>query len=80
MDNDAANLFFQLIARRYEKHSTIVTTNIPFSKWAEILGSPTLANAVLDRLLHHSTVISIKGPSYRLKEKKDLLNTPKQKN
>ena len=80
VDNDAANLFFQLIARRYEKHSTIVTTNIPFSKWAELLGSPTLANAVLDRLLHHSTVISIKGPSYRLKEKKDLLNTPKQKN
>ena len=54
IDTDSANLFFQLIARRYEKHCTIITTNIPFSKWGEIFGSATLANAVLDRLLHHS--------------------------
>lgn len=73
VDHDAANLFFQLIAKRYERHSTIVTTNMPFSKWAEVFGSSTLANAVLDRLLHHSTVISIKGPSYRLKEKREFL-------
>lgn len=70
IDSDAANLFFQLIARRYEKHCTIITTKSPFSKWGEIFGSPTLANAVLDRLLHHSSVISIKGPSYRLREKR----------
>ncbi len=75
VDLDAANLFFQLIARRYEKHCTIITTNIPFSKWGEVFGSPTLANAVLDRLLHHSAVISIKGPSYRLKEKRTFLDT-----
>ena len=56
IDTDSANLFFQLIAKRYEKHCTIITTNMPFSKWAEIFGSPTLANAVLDRLLHHSQV------------------------
>lgn len=73
IDTDAANLFFQLVARRYEKHCTIITTNSPFSKWSEIFGSATLANAVLDRLLHHSEVISIKGPSYRLKEKRALL-------
>lgn len=73
IDLDSANLFFQLIARRYEKNSTIITTNTPFSKWGEILGSVTLANAVLDRLLHHSEVISIKGPSYRLKDKRALL-------
>ena len=73
IDADAANLFFQLVARRYEKHCTIITTNSPFSKWSEIFGSATLANAVLDRLLHHSEVISIKGPSYRLKEKRALL-------
>lgn len=73
IDPDSANLFFQLIARRYEKHCTIITTNTPFSKWGEIFGSPTLANAVLDRLLHHSSVISIKGPSYRLKEKRSFL-------
>ena len=75
IDNDSANLFFQLIARRYEKHSTIITTNTPFSKWGEIFGSPTLANAILDRLLHHSSVISITGQSYRLKEKRSLMET-----
>lgn len=73
IDRDSANLFFQLIAKRYEKHCTIVTTNTPFSKWGEIFGSPTLANAILDRLLHHSQVISIKGPSYRLKEKRAFM-------
>ena len=75
IDADSANLFFQLIAKRYEKHCTIITTNTPFSKWGEIFGSPTLANAVLDRLLHHSSVISIKGPSYRLKEKRVFLES-----
>lgn len=70
IDKDSANLVFQLIARRYEKHCTIITTNMVFSKWGEIFGSPTLANAVLDRLLHYSQVISIKGPSYRLKDKR----------
>ena len=57
IDLDSANLFFRLIARRYEKNSTIITTNTPFSRWGEIFGSATLANAVLDRLLHHSSVI-----------------------
>ncbi len=75
IDADSANLFFQLIAKRYEKHCTIITTNTPFSKWGEIFGSPTLANAVLDRLLHHSSVVSIKGPSYRLKEKRVFLES-----
>lgn len=74
IDTDAANLFFQLVARRYEKHCTIITTNMPFSKWGEIFGSATLANAILDRLLHHSEVISITGPSYRLKEKMMLMD------
>lgn len=60
---DLANIFFQLIAKRYEKNSTIITTNMPFSKWGEFFGSATFANAVLDRLLHHSSIISIKGPS-----------------
>ena len=73
IDIDSANLFFQLVARRYEKNSTIITTNTPFSKWGEIFRSATLANAILDRLLHHSTVISIKGPSFRLKDKRAFL-------
>jgi len=75
IDQDSANLFFQLIAKRYERNSTIITTNTPFSKWGEIFGSPTLANAVLDRLLHHSQIVSIKGPSYRLKEKRTFLES-----
>ena len=73
IDPDSANLFFQLIARRYEKNSTIITTNTPFSRWGEIFGTATLANAILDRLLHHSSIISIKGPSYRLKDKRAFL-------
>jgi len=80
IDNDSSNLFFQLIARRYEKHSTIVTTNMSFSKWPEVFGSPTLANAVIDRLLHHSSVISIKGPSYRLKDKRAALESERSEN
>jgi DNA replication protein DnaC len=75
IDQDSANLFFQVIAKRYEKHCTIITTNTPFSKWGEIFGSPTLANAVLDRLLHHSQIVSIKGPSYRLKEKRAFIES-----
>ncbi|MCR4618699.1 MAG: ATP-binding protein, partial [Lachnospiraceae bacterium] len=73
IDQDTANIFFQLIAKRYEKNSTIITTNMPFSKWGEFFGSATLANALLDRLLHHSTIISIKGPSYRTKAIRTLL-------
>lgn len=69
IDLDASNLFFQLIAKRYEKHCTIITTNSSFSKWPDIFGSPTIANAILDRLLHHSHIISIKGQSYRIKSK-----------
>lgn len=75
IDLDTANIFFQLIAKRYEKNSTIITTNMPFSKWGEFFGSSTLANAVLDRLLHHSSIISIKGPSYRTKDIRSLLET-----
>ena len=75
IDTDASNIFFQLISKRYEKHSTIITTNMPFSNWAELFGSATLANAILDRLLHHSHVISIKGPSYRLKSKVEYFNS-----
>ncbi|MGL5259115.1 MAG: IS21-like element helper ATPase IstB [Lachnospiraceae bacterium] len=68
MDTDSANLFFNLISKRYEKSSTIITTNSPFSKWADIFHEPVLTNALLDRLLHHCSVININGPSYRLKD------------
>lgn len=69
VDKQGANLFFQLIAKRYEKHSTIITTNQTFNKWGDVFSDNVLANAILDRLLHHSHVINIKGTSYRIKDK-----------
>ncbi|WP_439749864.1 ATP-binding protein [Ileibacterium valens] len=65
---EAANYLFQLISRRYEKKSLIITTNKPISQWGEMFGDPALANALLDRLLHHSKVIKIPGRSYRTKD------------
>ncbi len=73
MDIQGANLFFQLIARRYEKASTIFTSNKTFSQWSEIFAEVTIASAILDRVLHHCTVINIKGDSYRLKERKEYM-------
>lgn len=69
ISRDEANLFFQLINMRYEKHPTIITTNKSFNKWGEVFGDPVIANAILDRLLHHSKIFSIVGPSYRTKDK-----------
>ncbi|MFU0801367.1 MAG: IS21-like element helper ATPase IstB [Xylanivirga thermophila] len=80
IDKQGANLLFQLINKRYEKNSTIITTNQPFSKWGEVFSDVTLANAILDRLIHHSSIIKITGPSYRLKGKVDLLESKKSSN
>ncbi len=68
IDKQGANMLFQLINKRYEKSTTIITTNQPFSKWADIFGDAVLANAILDRLLHHSHVFNINGKSYRTKD------------
>ena len=65
---EESKLFFQLIDRRYEKHSTIITTNINFSQWDDVFGDPLIASAIVDRLLHHSHVAKITGNSYRLKD------------
>ena len=70
LDRTAATLLFQLVVRRYEKGSLIVTSNLGFSSWDQVFGDPVLATAVLDRLLHHSHILNIKGDSFRLKEKK----------
>ncbi|MEB6216204.1 IS21-like element helper ATPase IstB, partial [Mammaliicoccus sciuri] len=67
IDNEDAKLFFQLIDLRYEKKSTIFTTNINFNLWNEVFEDPKIANAILDRILHHSNVVKITGKSYRLK-------------
>lgn len=63
-----AHLFFQFVCYRYEKSSTIITSNKSFGEWEELFGDPVIATAILDRLLHHCRVINIKGNSYRLKE------------
>jgi DNA replication protein DnaC len=78
MDIQGANLFFQLIARRYEKVSTIFTSNKTFSQWNEVFADVTIASAILDRVLHHCTVINIKGESYRLKERKEHMRQKQQ--
>jgi DNA replication protein DnaC len=70
VDRHAAHLFFQLISRRYERGPLIVTSNRSFGQWREIFGDPIIATAILDRMLHHSVTINIKGESYRLKEKR----------
>ena len=78
VDKQGANLLFQLIAKRYEKNSTIITTNMVFSKWGEVFSDNTLANAILDRLLHHSHIINITGNSYRIKGKIEQLEGNKK--
>lgn len=78
MDLQGSNLFFQLIAKRYEKNSTIFTSNKAFSAWNEVFADLTIASAILDRILHHCHVISIKGESYRLKERKELMRQKQQ--
>lgn len=74
ISKEDSNLFFQLISKRYEKHPTIITTNKSFNKWGEVFGDSVIANAIVDRLLHHSKIFSIVGPSYRTKDKLKYFN------
>jgi DNA replication protein DnaC len=60
---------FMLVSRRYERRSLIVTSNKPFSLWGEIFGDDMAATAMVDRLIHHSEILSLKGDSYRLKDR-----------
>ena len=66
----AATAFFTLVSARYERGSIILTSNKGFGEWGELLGDTVIATAVLDRLLHHSHVLNIRGESYRLKDKR----------
>jgi DNA replication protein DnaC len=67
---DAAHLFFQLVSRRYERGAMLVTSNRAVGEWGSVFGDPVVATAILDRLLHHSHVLTIRGDSYRLREKR----------
>jgi DNA replication protein DnaC len=69
IDRSGANLFFQLISRRYEKGPMILTSNQSFGAWGEVFGDRVIATAILDRVLHHAITINIRGNSYRLKDK-----------
>jgi DNA replication protein DnaC len=74
-DPQAANLMFSLVSSRYERASLIVTSNKPFSAWGEIFGDEVVAAAMIDRLVHHAEILSLKGDSYRLKDR-DLGGRP----
>ena len=69
IDCQAATLFLQLISRRYERGPMILTSNQSFGSWGDVFGDRVIASAILDRILHHATTISIRGDSYRLKDK-----------
>ena len=74
---DAAIAFFTLVSARYERGSIILTSNKGFGEWGELLGNTVIASAILDRLLHHSHILNIRGESYRLREKRQAgLFTP----
>lgn len=71
MDREQANLLFQVVAKRYESGSLVLTSNLPFGQWDQTFADDaTLTAALLDRLLHHAHVVPISGDSYRLKEKR----------
>ncbi len=67
------NLFFQLVAARYERGAMILTSNRGFAEWGEVFGDPVVATALLDRLLHHAVVVQIEGSSYRLRQHAELM-------
>lgn len=68
IDPDIANLFFNLVLKRYEKTSTFISANLIISKWADTFVEPTLTNTLLDCLLHHCFVIKINGPTYKVND------------
>lgn len=78
LNQEDSNLLFQFISHHYERHSLIITSNKGFKDWGEIFGDKVIASAILDRLLHHSHVINIKGSSYRLKDKLEQITEYKQ--
>jgi DNA replication protein DnaC len=70
LDDMGATIFFQLVSARYERGSIILTSNKSYGEWGTVFGDPIIATAILDRLLHHSTTVNIRGESCRLKERR----------
>ena len=77
-DREAATAFFTLVSARYERGSIILTSNKGFGEWGELLGDNVIASPVLDRLLHHSHILNVRGESYRLREKRQAGLLPSQ--
>lgn len=78
-DTDAANLFFQLVASRYETGSILVTSNLPFGRWGEVFGDEVVAAAMIDRLVHHAEVLTLAGESCRTRARRELLAKDRDK-
>lgn len=72
-DQDAANLFLQLIAPRYEQGSVVVTSDLPFGRWGEIVSDDVVAAVMIDRLVHHAGVLTLTSDSYRIRQRRKLL-------
>ena len=70
LDKAGADLLFGFISQRYERRSLVVTTNLPFARWSEVFLDPTAAAAVIDRIVHHATVLQTSGSSFRLQAAK----------
>ena len=79
LSKTGAELLFEVLSQRYEQGATLVTSNLPFNEWTEILGSERLTGALLDRLTHHVHILEMNGPSYRLKESKKSKNLSSKK-
>ncbi len=75
LSKTGAELLFELLSQRYERGSTLITSNLPFQEWTEILGSERLTGALLDRLTHHVHILEMNGDSYRLKQSRRKPNS-----
>jgi len=70
LSKTGAEMLFEILSQRYERSATLVTSNLPFAEWTEVLGSERLTGALLDRLTHHVHILEMNGESYRLKNSK----------
>ena len=77
LSKTGAELLFEMLSQRYERGSTMVTSNLPFAEWTEILGSERLTGALLDRLTHHVHILEMNGDSFRLKQSRHQRTTSK---
>ncbi len=79
LDKRSAHFLFQLVSRRYQRGSILLTSNKSYSEWGDVFSDTVLASALLDRLLHHSITVNIRGSSYRLKDKLKVAAPPAHK-